>query len=155
MQGNQTRLFIGTPCYGGMVTARYMQSVCALLCHKIPDLHVSIYTIGYESLVTRGRNSIVAAFLDLPAETHLMFIDADIGFHVEQIQRMLNFNQDVVAGMYPLKRIDYDQAALQRAAAGEPLQTVRSATSDRRAKRKSARPRMDLSPVFTPARASC
>ena len=68
---------------------------------------------------------------------------------------MLNFNQDVVAGMYPLKRIDYDQAALQRAAAGEPLQTVRSATSDRRAKRKSARPRMDLSPVFTPARASC
>ena len=82
MKGNQTRLFIGTPCYGGMVTARYMQSVCALLCHKIPDLHVSIYTIGYDSLVTRGRNSIVAAFLDLPAETHLMFIDADIDFNV-------------------------------------------------------------------------
>jgi hypothetical protein len=37
---------------------------------------------------------------------------------------MLNFNQDVVAGMYPLKRIDYDQAASQRAAAGEPLQTA-------------------------------
>ena len=124
MKGNQIRLFIGTPCYGGMVTARYMQSICALLCHKIPNLHVSIYTIGYESLVTRGRNTILAAFLDLPAETHLMFIDADIGFDVDQVQRMLNFNQDVVAGMYPLKRIDYDQAAFQRAAAGEPLQTA-------------------------------
>ena len=37
---------------------------------------------------------------------------------------MLNFNQDVVAGMYPLKRIDYDQAAFQRADGGEPLQTA-------------------------------
>jgi hypothetical protein len=53
-----------------------------------------------------------------------MFIDADIGFNVDQVQRMLNFNQDVVAGMYPLKRIDYDKAAFQRAAAGEPLQTA-------------------------------
>ena len=124
MKRNQVRLFIGTPCYGGMVTSRYMQSICALLCHKIPDLHVSIKTVAYESLVTRGRNTILAAFLDLPAETHLMFIDADIGFNVDQVQRMLNFNQDVVAGMYPLKRIDYDQAAFQRAAGGEPLQTA-------------------------------
>jgi hypothetical protein len=124
MKGNQVRLFIGTPCYGGMVTSRYMQSICALLCHKIPNLNVSIKTVAYESLITRGRNTIVAAFLDLPAETHLMFIDADIGFSVDKVQRMLNFNQDVVAGMYPLKRLDYDLAALQRAANGEPLQTA-------------------------------
>jgi hypothetical protein len=26
MKGNQVRLFIGTPCYGGVVSARYMQS---------------------------------------------------------------------------------------------------------------------------------
>jgi hypothetical protein len=124
MKGNQVRLFIGTPCYGGMVTARYMQSICALLCHNIPNLNVSIKTVAYESLITRGRNTIVAAFLDLPAETHLMFIDADIGFRVDQVQRMLTFNQDAVAGMYPLKKIDYEPAALQRAAKGEPLQTA-------------------------------
>jgi hypothetical protein len=53
-----------------------------------------------------------------------MFIDADIGFSVDQVQRMLNFNQDVVAGMYPLKLLDYDEAASQRAANGEPLQTA-------------------------------
>jgi hypothetical protein len=124
MNGNQIRLFIGTPCYGGMVTSRYMVSICALLCHNIPNLRVSIKTVAYESLITRGRNTIVAAFLDRPAETHLMFIDADIGFGVDQVQRMLNFNQDVVAGMYPLKLLDYDQAARQRAANGEPLQTA-------------------------------
>jgi hypothetical protein len=124
MSGNEVRLFVGTPCYGGMVTLRYMESICALLCHKIPNLHVSINTIAYESLITRGRNFLVAAFLDLPAETHLMFIDADIGFSVDQVQRMLDFDQDVVAGMYPLKRLEHDQAVLQRTANGEPLQTA-------------------------------
>jgi hypothetical protein len=124
MNGNQVRLRIGTPCYGGVVTTQYMQSICSLLCHKIPDLQVSIVTVAYESLITRGRNAIVAGFLDQPAETHLMFIDADIGFSVDQVQRMLNFNRDVVAGMYPLKLLDYDEAAFQRAASGEPLQTA-------------------------------
>ena len=118
------RLYIGTPCYGGLVTQRYMQSMCALLMQRVPGLHVSLQLLAYESLVTRGRNTILGAFLDQPEETHLMFIDADIGFSVEQVMRMLDFDQDVVAGMYPLKRLDYDNAAFQRAADGEPLQTA-------------------------------
>lgn len=118
------RLYIGTPCYGGLVTQRYMQSMCALLMQRVPGLHVSLQLLAYESLVTRGRNTILGAFLDQPEETHLMFIDADIGFTVEQVMRMLDFDQDVVAGMYPLKRLDYDNAAFQRAADGEPLQTA-------------------------------
>jgi hypothetical protein len=101
-----------------------MQSMCALLMQRIPGLHVSLQLLAYESLVTRGRNTILGAFLDQPEETHLMFIDADIGFTVEQVLRMLDFDQDVLAGMYPLKRLDYDNAAFQRAADGEPLQTA-------------------------------
>lgn len=118
------RLYIGTPCYGGLVTHRYMQSMCALLMQRIPGLHVSLQLLAYESLVTRGRNTILGAFLDLPEETHLMFIDADIGFTVDQVLRMLDFDEDVVAGMYPLKRLEYDDAVIRRAADGEPLQTA-------------------------------
>jgi hypothetical protein len=118
------RLYIGTPCYGGLVTQKYMQSMCALLMQRTPGLHVSLQLLAYESLVTRGRNTILGAFLDQPDETHLMFIDADIGFTVEQVLRTLDFDQDVVAGMYPLKRLDYDEAAFRRAAEGEPLQTA-------------------------------
>jgi hypothetical protein len=118
------RLYIGTPCYGGLVTQKYMESMCALLMRRVPDLHVSLHMLAYESLITRGRNTILGAFLDQPAETHLMFIDADIGFSADQVLRMIDFDQDVVAGMYPLKRLDYDNAAFQRAADGEPLQTA-------------------------------
>lgn len=121
------RLFIGTPAYGGMITVHYMQSIFALLYQEtITDLNVMLRVEANESLITRGRNTIVAAFLDLPPEPEdfMMFIDADIGFSVSQIKRMLDFNRDVVIGMCPLKKINYDQAARDRFNAGEPLETA-------------------------------
>ncbi|WP_309791815.1 MULTISPECIES: hypothetical protein [Caballeronia] len=39
--------------------------------------------------------------------THLFWIDADIGFTPEQVLRLLLAGRDVVAGVYPLKRIDW------------------------------------------------
>ncbi len=99
-------LFVATPCYGGLVHQRYMQSAIALL-QAGPGLgfRVSIEMLGYESLITRGRNTLVAKFLDTESATHLLFVDADIAFETGQVARMLRFQEDVVAGMYPLKTI--------------------------------------------------
>jgi hypothetical protein len=116
---------VATPCYGGLVTQRYMQSICALMQYgNVHGLSVGVELLGYDSLIPRARNTLMAAFLDQPAATHLMFIDADIGFHPDQVARMLAFDQEVVAGMYPLKIINYDLAALDRARGGEPLETA-------------------------------
>jgi hypothetical protein len=115
-------LFVATPCYGGLVHQRYMQSAIALL-QAGPRLgfRVSLVLLGYDSLVTRSRNARVAKFLDTQTATHLLFIDADIAFEVEQVVRMLRFHADVVAGMYPLKMIRWDARAVGRAQSGEPL----------------------------------
>lgn len=116
-------LFVATPCYGGLVTQRYMQCAIALLQYTAArGIAMKLELLGYESLITRGRNTLVAKFLDDPANTHLLFVDADIGFEVEQVMRMLAFDRDVVAGMYPLKRIEWTAAALDRVQAGEPLE---------------------------------
>ncbi len=118
-------LVIGTPCYGGLVTQRYMQSICNLLAFGNQNgLAISIELLGYDSLVTRSRNTLLARFLDTPSATHLMFIDADIGFDPAQVGRMLAFDQDVVAGMYPLKIVHYDQMVIERWRAGESLETA-------------------------------
>jgi len=113
-------LLVATPCYGGLVHQSYMKSMIALL-QTGPSLgfQVSLELPGYDSLVTRGRNTLAAKFLDTESATHLLFADADIAFGAEQVVRMLRFNQDVVAGMYPLKMIYWDAAALERAQAGE------------------------------------
>lgn len=116
-----THLSVATPCYGGMVHQRYMQSAIALL-QTCPahGVRVSIELLGYDSLITRSRNMLVAKFLDTEAATHLLFVNADISFEAGQVLRMLRFNQDVVAGIYPLKTILWDDAAVERARAGEP-----------------------------------
>jgi hypothetical protein len=122
---NRRHLVVATPCYGGVVTQRYMQSVCALLLAATQDgLPVTIELLGNDSLITRARNTLVATALDNPSATHLMFIDADIGFLPHQVARMLAFDHDVVAGMYPLKLIHNDQAMRARVSAGEPLETA-------------------------------
>ncbi|WP_174301100.1 hypothetical protein [Caulobacter sp. S45] len=120
-------LVIGTPCYGGLVSQRYMQSVCALLLDgSRSGVTVTVEMIGYDSLVTRARNSLVAKFLDTPSATHLLFVDADIGFTAEAVVRMLAFDQEVVAGMYPLKVVHYDAAVFERMQAGESLESAQT-----------------------------
>jgi hypothetical protein len=121
----QPHLVVATPCFGGMVSQRYMQSAMALLLYGTQTgMAVSIELLGYDSLITRSRNALVARFLDMPNATHLLFADADTGFTVDQVLRMLRFDQDIVAGMYPLKLIDWDNAALARARSGEPVETA-------------------------------
>ncbi len=40
----------------------------------------------------------------------MLFIDADISFDPQQVHDMLAFDQEFVAGMYPLKVIDWGRA---------------------------------------------
>jgi len=105
----KTKVFIGTPCYGGMITADYFKS-CLRLVNEAPKHNIQLQfgTIGNESLITRARNTLVQLFMDDPGNyTHLLFIDADIGFSEKSIFRMLDFDKDVVAGIYPRKAIDW------------------------------------------------
>lgn len=125
MNASPAHLFLATPCYGGLVHQRYMHS-CLDLILRGPALGiaVSIEMLGYESLITRGRNALVSRFLDRPETTHLLFVDSDIAFGSEQVLRMLALDVDVAAGMYPLKTVDWSVDALVRAEQGEPLDTV-------------------------------
>lgn len=109
----KVKLIIGTPCYGGMVTEGYMQSMFALVSESMSrGLPLMLVTLSNESLITRGRNEIVNTFLKSDA-THLMFIDADISFKPNDVFNMLQANVDVVAGSYPLKTVNWE--GLQKA----------------------------------------
>lgn len=125
MPSNTLHIVVATPCYGGVVTQRYMQSVCGLMLAATHDnVAITLQLLGNDSMITRARNSLVATTLDNADATHLMFIDADIGFTPDQVGRMLRFDQDVVAGMYPLKIVDDGDQAMRRFAEGEPMETA-------------------------------
>jgi hypothetical protein len=102
------RIMIGTPCYGGSVSDVYLQSVLRLQRHCLErGAECRVVTLSGESLITRGRNLLVSRFLDAAEWSHLMFIDADIGFESDAVSRMVEFDRDVVCGIYPLKGIDW------------------------------------------------
>ena len=106
-------IFIATPCFGGLVSQHYMQSVISLIQYAgQAGFDAMLALLGHDSLITRSRNTLVTQFLESPA-SHLFFIDADISFDPRQVHEMLAFDQDVVAGIYPLKVINWDNAALQ------------------------------------------
>ena len=114
-------IVVATPCYGGLVTQTYMTSVLKLTRHAARgDLDLDVMLLGGDALISRARSLLVAYMLDNPRATHLLFIDADIAFEVEQVLRLLRFDKDFVAGFYPVKQIDWQQVP-RRALEGEPL----------------------------------
>lgn len=103
------KFFIATPCYGGQLNEPYFRSAIKLLTffnqHQIP---IAFGTIANESLVTRARNVLLAYFL-ASDYTHLMFIDADIEFQVEDLLKLYAADKEVVVGAYPKKGVAWQR----------------------------------------------
>ena len=106
-------IMVATPCYGGLLSEGYLHGILSLT--QVAAKHqfkVHLNTMGNESLITRARNTLVSQFLDLCDKkdsefTHLLFIDADIGFRGDAVYRLLEQDVDIACGIYPRKSIDW------------------------------------------------
>ncbi|MBK6867489.1 MAG: hypothetical protein IPG98_06020 [Burkholderiales bacterium] len=93
-------LMIGTPAYGGMV---HMDFTRGLLDLRSAGIAFSLATIGNESLITRGRNTLLSMFHHRPEYTHLLFLDADVSLPADSLRAMLAHQRDVIAAPVALK----------------------------------------------------
>ena len=101
-----TRVHICMPCYGGMLTESTFMSYIkwANTCRQL-GIDWTMETMTNESLISRARNTLTAKFLHNKESTHLMFIDADIGWEPWHLLVMLNRDVDVIGGLYPMKSL--------------------------------------------------
>jgi hypothetical protein len=101
-----TKVHICMPCYGGNLTeSTFMSFIKWSNTARQLGIDWTMETMTNESLITRARNTLTAKFLTNPDSTHLMFIDADIGWEPWHLLVMLNADKDVIGGLYPMKSI--------------------------------------------------
>jgi hypothetical protein len=92
------------PCYGGQLTEQTFMSYIkwANMARQL-GIEWTVETMTNESLISRARNTLTAKFLATEGSTHLMFIDADIGWEPWHLLVMLDAQKDVIGGLYPMK----------------------------------------------------
>ena len=80
-----------------------LKLVCDL---KDVGVKATVKPIGNESLITRARNCLFSDFMDSEENyTHLLFIDADIGFTSMDVMKLLKCDKPLVGATYPHKNI--------------------------------------------------
>ena len=122
-------IFLGTPMYGGNCAGLFCKSTNDLsrLCAQY-GIELKEYFLFNESLVQRARNYVVDEFLRSGC-THLMFVDADIGFQAKDVLSMLAIQisdtnkYQIVTGPYPKKTIAWEKvkAAVEQGKAENPF----------------------------------
>lgn len=122
-------IFVGAPMFGGQCAGLFTKSTNDLsaICAKY-GIELQFYYLFNESLIQRARNYIVDEFLRSKC-THLMFIDADIGFNAKDVLSLLGIQTshpekyDIVTAPYPKKTIAWEKVkkAVQNDKAENPF----------------------------------
>ena len=108
-------IFVGTPMFGGACSGMYTKSVADLaqFAGKY-GVDIRFYYLFNESLIQRARNYVVDQFLRSGC-SHLMFIDADIGFKSNDVISLMGLQiqnpdkYDILTGPYPKKSISWEK----------------------------------------------
>ena len=136
-QLRERKLFVAAPMYGGQCAGMFARSVADLsaLCTHY-GIQVRFYFLFNESLITRARNYCADEFLR-SGDTHMMFIDSDIGFNANDVIALLALQSDdspydVLAGPYPKKCISWEKIkmAVDKGFADEDPQNLEKFVGD-------------------------
>jgi hypothetical protein len=134
------KLFVAAPMYGGQCAGMFTRSIADLsaVCTHY-GIQVQFYFLFNESLVTRARNYCADEFMRSD-NTHMMFIDSDIGFNPHDVIALLALQDpdhtqddyDILAGPYPKKCISWEKIteAVDKGFADEDPQRLENFVGD-------------------------
>src|SRR5262245_21336156 len=123
------KLFIAVPSYGEVIYSVAARSLFKLgfeLGHRGHAAQVA--TLSYADIAD-SRNLLLTSWFDKTDASHLLFVDADMGFEPQLILDMIDFDQPVVGSIYPKRIIDLGRFA-KEIAAGQSVDKANAAAHD-------------------------
>lgn len=105
------KILLATPAYGGQVTTTYCETIIALREHfaeKHPHIRFEHKFLSL-SLLSFMRNVFANLVMQDESFTHLLFVDADMGFSPQLIEHMIAARKPVTGAIYPHRRIDLEK----------------------------------------------
>jgi hypothetical protein len=120
----ELKITVATPAYGEMFYTPYVQSLLRLqraLAKRNDSMrHMAI---SYAS-VGEARNALVTHFYDKSDSTHLLFVDADMGFVPQLVLDMIELNKPVTGVIYTKRQLDLKRLAASAAKGDKPERAI-------------------------------
>jgi len=98
------KILLAIPAYGGNVCEKTLTGVYETTRDLVREgISVELITAVNESLIHQARSNLANFFYHNTDATHLLWIDADIGFHGEDVKKLIELNVEFAAATYPKK----------------------------------------------------
>lgn len=102
----KTKIMIATPAYGEVFYTPYVSSILSLTrVLQKRGIDFAFNAISY-SEIAESRNFLLTHWFDKTDASHLLFLDADMGFPAALITDMLDLDRPLVGAVYPKRTID-------------------------------------------------
>ena len=113
------KITVATPAHGEMFYTPYVQSLLRLQRAALQrNWAMRHATVAY-AYVGEARNFLLTHWYDKTDSTHLLFVDADMGFEPQLIFDMVAFDKPVIGVIYTKRQVDLKRL-VALAAKGEP-----------------------------------
>ena len=118
------RITVATPAFGEMFYTPYVQSLLRLQ----RAIYQRNWTMRHASVsyayVAEARNYLVTHWYDKSDATHLLFVDADMGFEPQLIFDMIALDKPVVGVIYTKRQVNLQKLAELSAKGEKPAQAI-------------------------------
>lgn len=99
-------VFIFVPAFGGIIKACTFLTTHALRQHlMLKGIGGGISTLSFPDIAELRSMAVTVWYDTMPQSSHILFVDADMGFSPELVTDMLLFDEPVIGTVYPQRKL--------------------------------------------------
>lgn len=98
------KILIAIPAFGGNICEKTVTGIYQTTRDLVrQNVSIELITVVNDSLIHQARSNVANFFYHNTDATHLLWVDADIGFTSADVQKLIDLQVDFAAATYPKK----------------------------------------------------